>query len=268
VIALVQPALTVPLTVWLGGTWWAHATLAIGFVLMGAYNVWGKRCPFPPLTDAIQGIAWGTLAIYAAQALGAEPNALTWMVAAYVVGYTLLFNGIHGPLRDLATDFASGARTTAIFLGARPAPDGGDPGVPRAVAVFAYGVLAGLIGLHVALLVRNDFGYEAVTWIATTIAVAAVDVVIILLHPRVVRPRGPVWEVAYRLQLYLVMMSLPVAFFAHISAGVLLALLLLTVISLPLFEWTPNIARWTWLTIRSAVWPASGKRPTLRTPTD
>jgi 4-hydroxybenzoate polyprenyltransferase len=105
-VALVQPALAVPLTMWLGGTWQAHATLAAGFLFMTVYNVWGKRCRFPPLTDAIQGLGWGSLAVYAPCALGAEPNALAWMVAAYVAVFTLLFNGVHGDLRDLANDLA------------------------------------------------------------------------------------------------------------------------------------------------------------------
>src|SRR5262245_47882898 len=100
--ALVQPLFTVPLTVWLGGSMRAHAMLATSFVLMGAYNVWGKRCPFPPLTDALQGLAWASLTLYAPFALGVDPTPLTWSVAAYVAVFTLFFNGIHGSLRDLA----------------------------------------------------------------------------------------------------------------------------------------------------------------------
>jgi 4-hydroxybenzoate polyprenyltransferase len=258
-IALVQPVLTIPLTMWLGGTWRAHAILAAGFVLMAVYNVWGKRCPFPPLTDVAQGLGWGCLAIYAPLALGAEPNALTWMVAAYVTVFTLLFNGIHGDLRDLASDLAGGARTTAIFLGARPGIDGSDAYVPRVVGVYASLVLLLLVGINVALIVRNDFGYGPIAWTATTAALGALNFVVVVLHPKVVRPRGPFWHVAWRLQLYLMMMSLPIAFLAHASVEILIALLVLTVISLPLFGSAAAIvARWAWLTVRSAT--RSGNR--------
>ena len=122
---------------------------------MAAYNLWGKRCPVPPLTDLVQGIAWGSLAIYAAYVLGAAPVPMTWMVAAYAVGYTLFMNGVHGGLRDLVNDVGRGARTTAIFLGARPAPDGGDPHVPKAVAVFASSVLGSLVAINAALVLRQ-----------------------------------------------------------------------------------------------------------------
>ncbi len=128
---------------------------------MGAYNLWGKRCYFPPLTDAIQGCAWGSLAIYAPLALGEAPGVLAWTVAVYVAVFTLLFNGVHGSLRDLANDFSTGARTTAIVLGARRAPDADDAYVPRALAVFASVVLAALIATSTALVLRNDFGYCA-----------------------------------------------------------------------------------------------------------
>ncbi|PYR47651.1 MAG: hypothetical protein DMF89_18045 [Acidobacteria bacterium] len=56
-IAFIQPLLTIPLTASLGVGAAAYVTLGAAFALMGAYNVWGKRCPFPPLTDAIQGMA-------------------------------------------------------------------------------------------------------------------------------------------------------------------------------------------------------------------
>jgi 4-hydroxybenzoate polyprenyltransferase len=112
-VALVQPLLTVPLSMWLGATAQAHATLGAGFALMGAYNLWGKRCPFPPLTDAIQGMAWGSLALYGACAFGA-PNRMTWMVRV-CRGLHPIFNGIHGLLRS-----GRFRRPTAIFLGAHP----------------------------------------------------------------------------------------------------------------------------------------------------
>ena len=258
-IVLVQPVLTIPLTMWLGGPNRAQATLGAGFVMMAGYNLWGKRCPFPPLTDAIQGFAWASLAVYGALVFGAEPNAMTWMVAGYVTVYTILVNGVHGPLRDLDNDFSSRARTTAVFLGARPARDGGHPVVPRAVAIYDAVVRAGLIGILVALLFRNDLGYSPGTWTTTAVAVATMSLLLVVLHPKVVHPRRADWEVAFRLDVFLLTMTILAAFIAYASAEVLLVLLLLNALALALFPSTPAVARWAWLAIVTAVRPAHGK---------
>jgi len=258
VIAFVQPLLTVPLTIWMGGSGSAHATLGAGFVLMAAYNLWGKRCPFPPLTDAIQGAAWGTLAIYAALLFAPAPNAMTWLVAAYVVVFTLLFNGVHGPLRDLDNDFACHAMTTAILLGARPVR-GGDPIVPRAVVVFAALTRAVLIGVVGAIVFRNDFGYGPARWTVTAIAVAAMIACLVVLHNKVVHPRRQEWDVAFRLDLFLLTMSLPAAFVAYAGRSVIVALVLLNAIALALFPSTPAVARWAWRAIVTIVRPVPGK---------
>jgi 4-hydroxybenzoate polyprenyltransferase len=265
-IVLVQPLLTVPLTIWLGGTLPAHAALGAGFAMMAAYNLWGKRCPFPPLLDAIQGLAWASLALYGALVLGAAPNAMTWLVAAYVTAYTLLVNGVHGPLRDLDNDFATGARTTAIFLGTRPASDAGHPVVPRPVAIYDAALRAGLIGVLVALFFRTDFGYSPLTWAATAIVVAAIAVLLVVLHAKVVQPRRTDWEAAFRLDVFLLTMSVPVAFGAYASANVLLVWLALNALAIALFPSTPAVARWAWLAIAAAVRPAHAKRLATRIP--
>jgi 4-hydroxybenzoate polyprenyltransferase len=258
-IALVHAGLMVPLTMWLGGRSQAFAVVGAGVVSMAGYNLWGKRCAFPPLTDAIQGLAWASLVVYAPLAVGSRPTFLTWMVAAYAVVFTLLFNGIHGPLRDLANDYSSGARTTAIFLGARPA-SGRDPHVPAAVAIYATCVLAGLFLIEAVILVRNDFGYSPFAWIATVMAAAAVNTVIVVLQPKFVRPRGREWEAVFRLHLFLVMISLPVVFLAHMSAQVLFVLLMLNALALALFGWTPAVVRWALDAIGSTTArPANGK---------
>jgi len=259
-IALVQPVLAVLLTTVLGGSWRAHATLLGGFALMGAYNLWGKCCYVPPLTDAIQGCAWGSLAIYAPLALGAEPSGLAWTVAVYVAVFTLLFNGVHGSLRDLANDFSSGARTTAIVFGARPAPDAGDAYVPRALAVFASVVLAALIVTSTALVLRNDFGYGQTGWVITAIAVGALNLFAVALQPTVVRPRGPAWDRAWRLQLYLLMIAPSVAFIGHLSVPMLFVLLSLNAIALLLFGCSSLVARWAVLAVRAVIRPAEDGR--------
>jgi 4-hydroxybenzoate polyprenyltransferase len=236
-VALVPVPLTVPLTIWLGGSGGAYATLAAGFALMAVYNLWGKRCPIPPLTDAAQGLAWGSLALYAALALGAEPNVLTWVVAAYGAGFILHINGIHGGLRDLDNDLASGARTTAIFLGARPEPDG-TTRVPLGIPVFAYSVFAGLVALVLVPLLRNDFGYDPDVQGVMLVAAGVLFLINLFLLSTVMRPNRRLWNVAFRVQCFLVLVALPVAFAPYVNAGTLLTLLLVMVVSLLPLEWT------------------------------
>ena len=250
-IAAVQPLIAAAITFWLGGGWEAQLTLAIGFASITAYNLWGKHCFFPPLTDAIQGIAWGSLAIYAAQALEAEPNALTWLVAAYVAMFTLLFNGIHGPLRDLAADFNGGGRTTAILLGARPATQFRQAVVPFAVAMYAWTTLVATIAISVIIMLRNDFNYASASWTGVTIAVTLINVCIVRLQPKVARPYGAGWEVVYRLQLFLLMMALPLTFVGYASRQTLITFAALTALSLPFFGWTPAVVRWSCAVMRA-----------------
>jgi 4-hydroxybenzoate polyprenyltransferase len=119
--ALAQVPLAFALTAWLGGGPAAFGALALAFALMAVYNLWGKRAPFPPLTDLAQGLGWAALLVYGA-ALAGPPAPLTAALAAFEVVFILLINGVHGPLRDLANDLRCGARTTAILLGARPLP--------------------------------------------------------------------------------------------------------------------------------------------------
>jgi 4-hydroxybenzoate polyprenyltransferase len=257
-VALVQPALAVLLTMSFPVSIPAHATLGAAFALMGAYNLWGKRCRFPPLTDAMQAFAWASLAVYGALVSGDQPNAMTWMVAAYGALFTLLVNGIHGPLRDLENDFVSGARTTAIFLGARPVRSS-DPVVPPAVGIFDAAVRAGLIGVLGLLVLRNDFGYRLVPWTVTAVTVGAMSAAIAMLHNKVVHPRRPEWEVAFRLDVFLLTTSLPVAFVAYAGTNVLVVLLLLHGIALALFSTTPAVARWAWLSIVAAGRATTGK---------
>jgi 4-hydroxybenzoate polyprenyltransferase len=245
-IAFVQPLLAILLTASLGAGAAAYVTLAAAFVLMGAYNVWGKRYRFPPLTDAIQGLAWGSLTIYAAQAIGAAPTALTWIVAAYLTVFTLLFNGIYGPFRDLASDFAAGAKTTAIVFGARPASAGRGRYVPRILSAYAWCILVILVGMNAVLITRNDFHYSTLVWIATACIVSALNVWAVLLQPEVLHPRESAADVAWRLQMYILISVVPIAFFAHAGTGILVALAFLNAFALVLFDCTSAVTRWLW----------------------
>jgi len=245
VLVSLQPVVAAMVTWWAGGGVQASSVLAVAFVSMGAYNLWGKRCPVPPLTDLIQGIAWGALPIYGALIVGSAPNVASWLVAAYGVGYTLFMNGIHGGLRDLENDLKKGARTTAIYLGARPGKDGGDPIVPARVTAFTSVALAGLIATNVALVATNPFGFPPrVLWLVGIVSLA-LNGASLLLMPLVFRPAGAAWEMAFRLQMYLVLMALPAAFVAAANPLTLVVLLTLKVISLVVLDTVPAIFDWT-----------------------
>lgn len=142
-IAAAQPPAAFLITMLLGGDALAFAALAVAFVAMTAYDVWGKRCTFPPLMDVVQAIAWVGLLLYGA-ALAGAPAASTWWIATAATAYVLLVNGVHGALRDLANDSACGARTTAMLLGARVSA--GRLCIPRALIAYA-------LGLHAVLFV-------------------------------------------------------------------------------------------------------------------
>ena len=133
---------------------------AIGtaFALSIVYDKWGKMCPVPPLTDLVQGLAWGSLAVFAALAASPKVGLLdirerTLPLLAFGVGFIFLINGVHGGLRDLWNDLTHHRKTTAIFLGAKPAWEG--PGAP---AESSWGVVVFAFAVHVAMFVPS-FGF-------------------------------------------------------------------------------------------------------------
>ncbi|HEX8645792.1 MAG TPA: UbiA family prenyltransferase [Thermoleophilaceae bacterium] len=116
--------------------------------LLAVYNVAGKRLRASPLSDVVQGAGWAALVAYAASAAGSPSDDTLW-TCVYTVLAIALINGVHGGVRDLPTDHAAGARTTAILLGARPLPGGGAR-VSRALAVYGFAVQAAMIGVLLA----------------------------------------------------------------------------------------------------------------------
>lgn len=259
-VALGMVPLTIPLTHALGGGIAAHAILGAGFGLMAVYNLWGKRGPVPPITDLVQGLAWGSLAPYAALAVGGEPSALTWTVAGFAAGFILLINGIHGGLRDLANDLARGARNTAIFLGARPV-HGGRAHVPAGVVAFAYTVLGGLVLLGMVPLLRNDFGYSPTTRGMMLGVVGGMNLIALVLQAPVFRPGTPRWDVIFRVQLMLVLMILPVLFAPYVGPGIAGVLVLILLISLLPNEYTYRVARLLRFARRPAAEDPSDRQP-------
>lgn len=131
------------------------ALLALGaaFAGMAAYDVYGKRCRWPLLTDAVQALGWCALMAVGLHWQAAPPRADTPWLLAYVFLTVLLVNGVHGGLRDVDNDRRAGARTTAIAFGVRVGTDGRLQ-LPPAFAAYTMALQAALIGCALMALAR------------------------------------------------------------------------------------------------------------------
>jgi 4-hydroxybenzoate polyprenyltransferase len=162
VVVFAQIPIAAALTVWLRGSVWAYVAFTLGIGLMTIYDLFGKRLPFPPLVDVVQGVGFAAMTLYGA-AIAGDPTRLTWIAFLLIVVWMTLTNLIGG-LRDLNTDSQFGVSTTPIFLGARSRGTGLD--VPTGMAVYGHAVLVTLIGIEVLALVYNDFGYTRAIQVA------------------------------------------------------------------------------------------------------
>ena len=87
----------------------------------------------------------------------------------------------------------------------------------------------------------------------------------VLLQPQVLNPLESAADVAWRLQMYILVSVLPIAFFAHAGAGVLLAIAFLNAFALVLFDCTSAVTRWVWSIIGAACYLAhEGQGPPAR----
>jgi 4-hydroxybenzoate polyprenyltransferase len=160
---LLQLPLAFALTWWSGGGRLAYLCLGLGFVLSAFYDLWGKRLPFPPLADLLQGFGWAALLLVGSAVLTNQFTHLTIALAMFIVFYIVLINGVHGSVRDLANDMKFGLYTTAMLLGARPGDDA-QLIIPKRLIIYAYTLQVLLLALLFLPLMRNDFGYELAAW--------------------------------------------------------------------------------------------------------
>lgn len=205
-IALAQIPLGFGLLWLTGASPLAWQALAGAFALMAVYDVWGKRCPVPPLTDLAQGLAWGAMAYVGAGLTTRPPVMLTHVLFAYAAAHILLINGIHGGLRDLANDLQAGRVSTAAFLGARPLPGGIRTG--RRVLWFTLSTQALLVGLLLGPLYAGAFGYVATPRAAAIVLATGLSLLMFALAYRVARPELSGWGTAMRVHLFLIPLSL------------------------------------------------------------
>lgn len=171
-LALSQAPLAFAIAIVAGVTPLALTMLGAAFLLLALYDLYGKRCSIPLLTDFVQAIGWCALLLFGTFAAESTLYRDTVCLSAYVLIYVLLINGIHGGVRDLANDLAHQACTTAIWLGARPARPSG---VQLPVRLIAYAFL--LQGTMVALAV---IGLNSLNYIQHQYWLAAVPVFVAL----------------------------------------------------------------------------------------
>jgi hypothetical protein len=212
--------------------------------MMTIYNLWGKRTPLPPLTDAIQGVGWSTIGLYGICVLNYSPTMLTGAFLVYVFVLVLMINGVHGALRDLTNDFHQGMLTTAILLGARPK---GDLGIhlPLRLKYYALILQVFLLGSSLLPLLANWFGYRPVTWGITTTVMGLVAAATLYCLVRAIGSVDNRWNLIqfgmFHLVLSLGMLVLP---FLYVVQGTL-RVVLLTVYLVPvLVMWLRYGFKW------------------------
>jgi 4-hydroxybenzoate polyprenyltransferase len=234
ILALMMIPLAALLSAALGAGWKAQLVLLASFASMAVYDLWGKRCFCPLLTDLAQGVGWGGLSLWAALVVGGELRATAWLAFGFGAGYIFLINGVHGGLRDLQNDLRTGSRTTAIFLGARPTLEGArmTAGL-RAFAVFAQLLLVGL-GLAALSLLPMP------AWVAVLVVLAEAACFYYLL--RVLESEKKTWQDDFRIHLILVLMPPLLVFLPQLDPPLGLALLLACFPPLFLLDTARNIA--------------------------
>jgi 4-hydroxybenzoate polyprenyltransferase len=163
---------------------WGFVVLGGAFACMLVYNWAGKLCPWPWVTDLVQGAAWGALSLVGASALTKASAPISFSLAWqrcdvlfwYGLAFIFLINGIHGGLRDLAHDRAGGKHTLAIHLGAAHDPQSGQVVSSWGIVAFAMLVHGALVGLVAWFLYRETHLSAGGTAYATSNSLAAVIV--------------------------------------------------------------------------------------------
>lgn len=197
-LSLMMIPLAALLSAVMGADWVTQLILIASFAAMAVYDLWGKRCFCPPLTDLAQGLGWGGLSLWVAMLLGHELTAAAWLAFGFGAGYIFLINGVHGGLRDLANDLRTGSRTTAIYFGARPSRQGAS--MTTSLRVFSIFAQLLLVGLGLAAL--SIFALPI--WQSVLVVATLAACIYYLL--RVLQPEGPTWQHDFRIHLILLLM--------------------------------------------------------------
>ena len=157
----------------------ALAMLGAAFAGLAIYDLYGKRCRWPLLTDVIESFGFCALVFFGTCLVG-EPRDDTAWLSGLVFVYVLLITGVHGSVRDLTTDHARGAQTTAIWLGTYPAAESA---VKLSGALIAYAfVLQGAMAILAFFALESlGLGHTEYWQAAAPIVVALVAGTILLM---------------------------------------------------------------------------------------
>lgn len=211
----------------------ALAAVAAAALGLGVYDLFGKRTPWPLLTDIVQALGWGSLVLAGAWLAGG-PSPLSVALAGYVVVFIVMANGVHGAIRDLPNDARHGVRTTATMLGATVAPDGRRV-IPRRVMGYAWTLQAALLVITGGAVLLADGSIAAVVPSAAAV----------LLLGAASRARSDADLLAPGMLHLVVALAVPIALVAGSTLPPLVAFLVATY-TLPLLShgWLPGALAW------------------------
>lgn len=165
----------------------ALAALIIAIICMTVYDIWGKRIVFPPITDFIQALSWGSLTLYGAWVVG-NPSLLTFILASIFVVFILLMNGVFEGVIDIEEDSAAGLKTTAMVFGVRARGPAELPFIPISLLIYCIVLEAILSALNLTPLIRNDFDYSINMRISILVIVIVLNIAIVWLSIQLIIP--------------------------------------------------------------------------------
>ncbi|HVF24785.1 MAG TPA: UbiA family prenyltransferase [Anaerolineales bacterium] len=167
-ITLLQLPLAAAVIYWQSGPAEAYLAMAVAFGMMTIYNIWGKRSPFPPAIDVIQGIGFSSLTLYGA-ALTGGITPLSWLAFTLGVLWMMAIN-LLGGLRDLHSDLAFGVNTTPIYFGMRPS--GKEETLPSFVPYYGYVLHALMMAGSILVILWNGHRYPI--WLSIALGILSI----------------------------------------------------------------------------------------------
>ncbi len=164
--------------------------IACGGVII--YDVFSKRNPFPPLTDAIESIGFIALSLYGATKVGI-PTTLSFILA---LNFGIFINFITGSflgIVDVKGDLKGGALTTPIWFGTRPVEASTLPYIPRGLTLFGSCQIFALLFVNFLPLLRNDFNYPPII-LAIIMTIIIILSIAVCIHTIRFIVSGPKWQ--------------------------------------------------------------------------
>ena len=181
----------------------------------GVYDLYGKRCPVPPLMEVAEAAAAFCLVGYGGAVTGVAQTPLVWVTAGAGAAFILFVNAFHGSLRDIEVEIGSRQRTTPIWLGCR----GVEAGVVHISPVMSlYGAIcqAALIGFSVGAALLIARGQDAAFELAGVLIASLAHVILFVsLH----WVRKPVWDCLMRFHVAILVVPMILAFAPALSAS-------------------------------------------------